>query len=158
MSTIHLPSHNQSSIFPQTKNCSLRTSLVAHRLHAEDNDVKAISVPKLACGIDQLERHLVRKILQDELATSEIRLTVYMLDSAELEETSNNSVTDYGDPSFTKKIRSAQDKDESLKLDKDWVRQSRVLKNNDFQGIPHLTWQLYKKLEVFFFIGRRTLS
>ena len=42
--------------------CSLRTSLAALRRHAEDNDVKAISMPKLGCGFDQLEWHLVRKI------------------------------------------------------------------------------------------------
>ena len=89
--------------------CSLRTSLAALRRHAEDNDVKAISMPKLGCGIDQLEWHLVRKLLKEQFATTQIRLTVYMLDSTELEEASNNSLIDHANPSFTKKIRIAQD-------------------------------------------------
>ena len=125
--------------------CSLRTSLAALRRHAEDKDVKAISMPKLGCGIDQLEWHLVRKILKEEFATSQIHLTVYMLDSMELQEAPKNSVTDHANTSFTKNIRIAQDGDESLKLVKDWVRQSRVPRNNDLQGSPRLAWQLYNQ-------------
>ena len=125
--------------------CSLRTSLAALRRHAEDNDVNAISMPKLGCGIDQLEWHLVRQIIKEEFATSQIRLTVYMLDSTELQEVPNNSVTDHANTSFTKHIRIAQDGDESLKLVKDWVRQSRVPRNNDLQGSPRLAWRLYNQ-------------
>ena len=132
-------------VFDKPTYCSLRTSLVALRRHAEDNDVKAVSMPKLGCGIDQLEWHLVRIMLKEEFATSQIRLTVYMLDSTELKEASNNSVTDHANPSFTISIRLAQDRDESLKLVKDWVRQSRVPRNNDLQGSPRLAWQLYNQ-------------
>ena len=130
--------------FHKPTSCSLRTSLAALQRHEEDNDVKAISMPKLASGIDQLEWHLVLKMLQ-EFATSQIRLTVYMLDSTELEEASNNSVTDHADPSFTKIIRIAQDGDESFKLVKDWVRQSSVPRNNELQGFPRLAWQIYSR-------------
>ena len=131
--------------------CSLRTSLAALRRHAEDNDVKAISMPTLGCGVDQLEWHLVRKMLKEEFATSQIRLTVYMLDSTELEEASNNSVIDHANPSLTRNIQIAQDGDESLKLVKNWVRQSRVPRNNDLQGSPRLAWQLYKQFRSLCF-------
>ena len=79
-------------------------------------------MPKLGCVIDELKWHLVREILQEGFATSEIRLTVYILDSTELVEASNNSMTDHADPWFTKKIGIAHDADESLNLVKDWVR------------------------------------
>ena len=111
--------------------CSLRTSLAALRRHAEDNDVQAISMPQLGCDIDQTEWRLVRKMLKEA--------------STELEEASNNNVTDHADPSFTKNIRIAQDGDEFLNLVKDWVRQSRVPRNNDIQGTPRLAWQLHNK-------------
>ena len=68
-----------------------------------------------------------------------------MLDSKELQEAHNNSVTDHANTSFTRNIRIAQDGDESLKLVKDWVRQSRVPRNNDLQGTPRLAWQLYNQ-------------
>ena len=109
--------------------CSLRMSLAALRRHAEDNDVQAISMPELGCGIDQTEWRLVRKMLKEA--------------STELEEASNNSVTDHADPSFTKNIRITQDGDELLTLVKDWVQQSRVPRNNDIQGTPRLAWQLH---------------
>ena len=102
-------------------------------------------MPKHGCGIDQLEEHLVRKMSKEEFATSQTRLTVYMLDSAELEQASNNSVIDHANPSFTKNIRIAQDGDEPLKLVKNWVRQSRVPTNNDIQVSPRLAWQLYNQ-------------
>ena len=102
-------------------------------------------MPKLGCGIDQLEWHLVRKMLKEEFATSQIHLRVYILDSTELEEASNSSVIDHANPSFTKNIRIAQDGDESLKLVKDWVRQSRVLKNNNLQGSSRLAWRFYNQ-------------
>ena len=68
-----------------------------------------------------------------------------VLDSTELEEAFNNSVTDHANPSITKNIRNAQDGDESLKSVKNWVRQSRVPRNNDLQGSPRLAWQLYNQ-------------
>ena len=123
----------------------MRTSLAAPRRHAEDNDIKAITMPKPGCSVDQLEWHLVRKMLTKEIATSQIRLTVFMLDSTGLNEASNNSVIDHANLSFTKNIRIAQDGDESLKLVQDWVRPSRVPRNNDLQGSPRLAWNLYNQ-------------
>ena len=81
-----------------------------------------------------------------QFATSQIRLTVRMLDSTELKEASNNSVTDHVDPSLIKNIRTVQDGDESLKLVNDWVRQSRVHRNNDLQGSARLAWQFYNQI------------
>ena len=109
----HLPT--KVRFFHKPTYCSLRTSLTALRRHAEDNHVKANSIPKLGCGIDQLEWHLVRKILKEEFAIPQIRLTVYKLESTESQEAPNNSVTDHANTSFTKNIRIAQDGDESLK-------------------------------------------
>ena len=88
---------------------------------------------------------LSRKMLKEEFATSQIRLRVYILDSTELEEASNSSVIDHANPSFTKIIRIAQDGDESLKFVKDWVRQSRVPKNNNLQGSSRLAWRFYNQ-------------
>ena len=107
-------------------------------------------MPKLGCGIDQLKWHLVRKMLKEEFAKSQIHLTVYMLESTELEEASNNTVTDRANPSFTKNIRIAQDGDESLKWVKDWVRQPRVPRDNDLKGSPRTDWQLRSHFSSFF--------
>ena len=70
---------------------------------------------------------------------------MHKLDSTELERVSTNSVTEPVDPSLTKNIRIAQDGDESLKLVEDWVRQSRVPRNDDIQGSLRLAWQLYNQ-------------
>ena len=131
---MHLPSFIQSSISPENNICSLLTSPVALRRHLEDTDVKAIGLPKFGCGIDQLEWRLVRKMSEEEFKTSQICITVYMLDSKELKEASKNSVTDHANHSLTRNNRTAQDGDESMKLVKDWVRHSLVHRNNDLQG------------------------
>ena len=54
----------------------------------------------------------------------------------------NNSMIDHIDISFTKHIQVEQVGDESLKLVKNWDRQSRLRKNNELQDNPRLAWYL----------------
>uniref|UniRef100_A0A3B3YC28 Macro domain-containing protein n=1 Tax=Poecilia mexicana TaxID=48701 RepID=A0A3B3YC28_9TELE len=58
---------------------SLRQSLEAMKCHCLENNVKRISLPRIGCGLDQLEWSKVSQILQDVFKQTDIALTVYSI-------------------------------------------------------------------------------
>ena len=118
----------------------LRASLASMCQHAETHGVSRISMPQLGCGIDKLEWPIVRQIIQEVFATSNVSITVHTLDSSK-PEPDEDEIPD--EDILLLNIRDAQEADESLKLVRNWVRRGRVPKNNDLQGSPLLAWKLY---------------
>ena len=50
----------------------------------------------------------------------------------------------------TSNFAQAQEVDESLKHVRRWVRQKKTPTQNDFQGLPHLGWQMYNQLDSLY--------
>jgi O-acetyl-ADP-ribose deacetylase (regulator of RNase III) len=57
----------------------LRATLIEMKNHALSNNVKAISMPRLGCGLDGLMWNQVKKMLKDEFKDTGIVITVYSL-------------------------------------------------------------------------------
>ena len=50
------------------------------KTHASMNDVSTIALPKLGCGLDQMNRQEVVKLLRDIFAYADVQLVVYTLE------------------------------------------------------------------------------
>ena len=49
------------------------------KIHAQQNDVQEISMPKLACGRDQLNWIIVESMIKNEFSDTNITINVYHL-------------------------------------------------------------------------------
>jgi len=58
---------------------SLRSSVKAMVVHCQENQVKAISMPLIGCGLDKLEWPKVKTMLDEEFRNTNITVTVYSL-------------------------------------------------------------------------------
>ena len=61
---------------------ALRASLLALKSHAETNNVSNISMPRIGCGLDQLNWQKVRDMIQDVFHGSIVQVTVLTLPAA----------------------------------------------------------------------------
>ena len=59
---------------------TLSKKLEAMKTHANTNDVSTIAVPKLGCGLDQMNWREVVKLLRDVFAYAEVQIVVYTLE------------------------------------------------------------------------------
>ena len=60
---------------------TLFTTLEAMKSHAAMHGVSTIAIPKIGCGLDQMNRPEVVKLLRDVFAYSDIQVVVYTLES-----------------------------------------------------------------------------
>lgn len=60
---------------------SLRRSLTATKEHALQNNVKHVAMPKIGCGLDKLNWNAVRTLIKNVFLETDIKITVYHLDS-----------------------------------------------------------------------------
>ena len=58
---------------------ALRASLIALKSHAETNNVTRISMPRVGCGLDQLDWQKVRDMIQDVFHGSTVQVTLLTL-------------------------------------------------------------------------------
>ena len=58
--------------------------LEAMKVHASTNGVSTIAIPKLHCGLDQLNWQEVVKLLRDIFAYAEVQFVVYILEENEV--------------------------------------------------------------------------
>ena len=59
---------------------TLHSSLVKMKEHAIANNVKAISMPRIGCGLDRLNWEKVKLIIQEAFKDTDIKITVYTLE------------------------------------------------------------------------------
>ena len=102
---------------------TLRAFLERMRTHAENNSISRISIPCIGTGLDQLDWHKVKLLIQETFRTSPVQVVVYILPDPE---------TKKGDSPVenetTSKFAQAQEADESLTHVRRWFRQI----NNSF--------------------------
>ena len=63
--------------------------------HATMHEVSTIAIPKIGCGLDQMNWHEVVKLLRDVFAYSDIHVVVYTLESHGV-----HALSSEGDPEF----------------------------------------------------------
>ena len=59
---------------------TLSKTLEAMKIHAGTNGVSTIAIPKLGCGLDQLNWQEVVKLLRDIFAYADLQIVVYTLE------------------------------------------------------------------------------
>ena len=59
---------------------TLSKSLEALKIHARTNWVSTIAIPKLGCGLDQMNCREVVKLLRDIFAYADVQIVVYTLE------------------------------------------------------------------------------
>ena len=74
---------------------TLATTLQSMQSHATMHGVSTIAIPKIGCGLDQMNRQDVVKLLRDIFAYSEIQIVVYSLDEHAI-----HAISAEGDPEF----------------------------------------------------------
>ena len=119
---------------------TLRASLERMRSHAEQHHVYKISLPCIGSGLDKLEWEQVRQLIQEVFRTSPVHITVFLKTPVDPKENDCNS--DFNDNALVQ----AQEADESLHQVRKWIRQSRVPRNDELQGLPRLGWQMFNQL------------
>ena len=73
----------------------LATTLQSMQSHATMHGVSTISIPKIGCGLDQMNRQDVVKLLRDIFAYSDVQIVVYSLDEHAI-----HAMSAEGDPEF----------------------------------------------------------
>ena len=58
---------------------SLESSLVMMRLHAVENKVKHLAMPKIGCGLDRLEWSKVKDIINSVFEKTDVTVHIYSL-------------------------------------------------------------------------------
>ena len=58
---------------------SLRSSLRAMRAHCESHAVARLAMPRIGCGLDQLEWSRVRRIIDEVFTSTNISIEVYSI-------------------------------------------------------------------------------
>ena len=74
---------------------TLSKTLEAMKSHASMNGVSTIAIPKLRCGLDQMNWQEVVKLLRDIFAYADVKLVVYTL-----EENGVHALSAEGDAEF----------------------------------------------------------
>ena len=119
---------------------TLHPSLERMRSHAEQHHVRKISLPCIGSGLEKLEWEQVRQLIQEVFRTSPVQITVFLKDS--VGPTENDCNSDFKDNALAQ----AQEADESLHQVRKWIRNKRVRKNDELQGLPRLGWQMINQV------------
>ena len=138
---------------------ALRASLLALKSHAETNNVTRISMPRVGCGLDQLDWEELRDMIQDVFHGSTVQVTVLTLPAtpephdAEVrltpETPASAEKTDVDE--FSSALQIAQRNDEALNLVNQWVTSGNPPNTKELQGCPRVAWHLgnqFKSLEI----------
>ena len=59
---------------------TLSKTLEAMKIHASTDGVSTNAIPKLGCGLDQMNWQEVVKLLRDNLAYADVKIIVYTLE------------------------------------------------------------------------------
>ena len=74
---------------------TVATTLQSMQAHATMHGVSTIAIPKIGCGLDQMNWQDVVKLLRDIFAYSEIQIVVFSLDEKAI-----HAMSAEGDPEF----------------------------------------------------------
>ena len=110
------------------------------RSHAEHHLVRKISLPCIGSGLDKLEWEQVRQLIQEVFRNSPVQITVFL--KASVDPTENNCNSDFNDNALAQ----AQETDESLHQVRKWIRNNRVPRSDERQGLLRLGWQMFNQL------------
>ncbi|XP_028390691.1 ADP-ribose glycohydrolase OARD1-like [Dendronephthya gigantea] len=58
---------------------TLRSSLIAMKVHCKEHEVTTLAMPRIGCGLDRLDWGEVRKIIKETFQDTNIHLTIYAL-------------------------------------------------------------------------------
>ena len=138
---------------------ALRASLLALKSHAETNIVTRISMPRVGCGLDQLDWEKVRDMIQDVFHGSTVQATVLTLPAApephdaEVRLTPETPAaaeqTDVDE--FSSALQIAQRNVEALNLVYQCINSGNPPSTKKLQGCPRVAWHLanqFKSLEI----------
>ena len=92
---LYLQSGNQRKYCDKPNLSTLSKTLEAMKTHASMNGVSTIAIPKLGCGLDQMNWQEVVKLLRDIFAYADVQLVVYTL-----EENGVHALSAEGDAEF----------------------------------------------------------
>ena len=134
---------------------ALRASLLALESHAETNNVTRISMPRVGCGLDQLDWQKVRDMIQDVFHGSIVQVTVLTLPAAperhdaevRLTHETPASVEKTDVDEFSPALQTAQRNDEALNLVYQWVNSGNPPSTKELKGCPRVAWQLVNQLK-----------
>ena len=103
---------------------TLSKTLKAMKIHASTNGVSTIAIPKLGCGLDQMNWQEVVKLLRDNFGYADVRIVVYTL-----EENGVHALSAEGDAEFNADDEIERYSEEFLmedrELETDFTRDSR---------------------------------
>ena len=71
---------NKERFCDKTNLTTLSKTLEARKIHASKNGVSTIAIPKLGCGLDQMNWQEVVKLLRDIFAYADVQIVVYALE------------------------------------------------------------------------------
>ena len=123
---------------------ALRASLLALKSHAEANNVTRISMPRIGCGLDQMDWQKIKDMIQDVFHGSTVQVTVLTLPAAPEphdaevrltpEPPASAEKTDVDE--FSPALQTAQRNDEGLNLVYQWVNSGNPPSTKELQGCP----------------------
>ena len=134
---------------------ALRASLLALKSHAETNNVSSISIPRIGCGLDQLDWQKVRDMIQDVFHGSIVQVTVLTLPAAPephdaevrlTPETPASAERTFVDE-FPSALQIAQQNDETFNLVYQWVNSGNPPSAKEVQSCLRVAWQLANQLK-----------
>ena len=138
---------------------ALGASLLALKSHAETNNVTRFSMPRVGCGLDQLDWQKVRDMIQDVFHGSTVQVSVLTLPAVPKPHDAEVRLTPETPASaektdvdkFSSALQIAQRNDEVLNLVNQWVTSGNQPSAKKLQGFPRVAWQLanqFKNLEI----------
>ena len=133
---------------------ALRASLLALKGHAETNNVTRISMPRIGCGLDQLDWQKVKDMIQDVFHGSTVQVTVLTLPGAPEQHDGEACLTPETPASaekthvdaFSTALQMAQQNDKALNFNYQWVTSKNSSIPRELQGRPRVAWQLANQL------------
>ena len=123
--------------------------------HAETNDVIRISMPRVGCGLDQLDWQKVKDMIQDLFRGSKVQVTVLKLPAvteqpdAEVSLTLEKPASAEKTPvdEFSSALQPAQQNDRALNLIYQWVTIRNPTGTRELQGGSRVAWHLDNQLK-----------
>ena len=134
---------------------AVRTSLLALKGHAETNNVTRISMPRIGCGLDQLDWQKFKDMIQDVFHGSTVQVALLTLPAAPEQHDAKDGLTPETPASverthfdeFSSALQIAQQNDKALNLFYQWLTGRNSPSTRELQGCPRVAWQLANQLK-----------
>ena len=112
-------------------------TLEAMRIHASMNGISTITIPKLGCGLDQMNWQEVVKLLRDNFTHADVQLVVYTLERNGIHALSAEGETEfYADDEIER--YSEEFLQENRELETDFIKDSKACQSTCDEQFPVL--------------------